>query len=137
MIFRTDNKVQANKCRARIEYLIKKGAKIEVLHKQHKRTLPQNSYLHLILQYYGVNVGLNLVEAKKDFKDMNSDIFNYEKNGKWYVRSSADLDKEEMMICIDRFKKESLENGIPLPDSEDVAFVDEARNEIESAKQYL
>lgn len=137
MIFKTESKVQAAKCLARVEYLINKKAKIEVIHKKHKRTLSQNAYLYLLLKYYGLQVGLNMIEAKTDFKALNSDIFNYEKNGNWYIKSTAELDKEEMMICLDRFIKESAENGILLPRPDEQEFLEECSNEVELANIFL
>lgn len=137
MIYNLQNQLDRQKARKRFDFLLSKGKKIDLTEKTFRRTLSQNRYLHLILKYYGLQVGLNLVEVKQEFKEMNIDIFNYEKNGKWYVRSSADLDKMEMMACLDRFIKEADTNGILLPNPEDYGHIDEALNDIEKNQQFL
>lgn len=137
MIYDLSKTFDRDKARKRFDFLFEKGRKIDLIEKTFRRTLRQNAYLHVILKYYGVQVGLNAVEAKIDFKTLNVDFFNYQKNDKWYIKSSADLDKEELSICIDRFIKDCGENGILIPRSDEPEFIDEALNEIEKARRYL
>lgn len=80
-----------------------------------KRTLNQNNYLHLLLGAFGDHFGYTLEEAKEIFKDISKDIFYYEKKGRTFKRSSADLDTKELTIAIDRFMAKSAEAGCPLP----------------------
>ena len=137
MKFNLDNRIGIAKARARLNFLIEKGARVDIIHKQGKFTLPQIKYVHLIIKYYGVQVGLNLSEAKTDFKNLSKDIFLYEKNSTMYLRSLATLDKLEMSRAIDRFLEYAEGNGIPLPRTDEREFIDEAMNEVETAQNFL
>ena len=137
MIYDLTSKVQQERAKKRLDYLIEKKKKIEITQKNHKRTLSQNNYLHLIIDYFAVQIGLTRNEAKQYYKMLSEDYYYYEKDGFTYVRSSKDLDKNKMMITIDRFVNHAAANGIDLPASDDVQYIDEARNEIERNQNYL
>lgn len=101
------------------------------------RTINQNSYLHLIIGYFGVHFGYTLEEAKLIYKEINKAIYAYEKKGRTFYRSSADLDKEEMATTIDRFMEKSKEAGCVLPPATDPEWLRQIENEIERSKYYL
>jgi len=62
-----------------------------------------------------------------------------EKSGEEYrdLRSTCSLSKEEMMLCIDRFKDHSAQGGLVLPDPENLVYLREVSEAIDRAKQYL
>ena len=109
------------------------------------RSLKQNNYLHLILSYYGLEFGYSLSYVKRNIFKMivNPQIFFVdrvnEKSGEVYrdIRSSADLSKEETCVAIDRFKDHSAQGGLVLPDPDNIIYLKEIMEEIESAKRYL
>ena len=96
---------------------------MEVKKKLPNRTLAQNSYLHLLLGYFGSEYGCSLDEAKIDFykRTCNRDLFerkmvNKKGNEVTYLRSSAELTTGEMTLSIDRFRNWSASvAGIYLP----------------------
>lgn len=121
------------KARRRLEQLIKKGALFE-LKEITKRSLSQNNYLHLILSFFGLELGypasyvkLNLFKCKWNKSifvvDMESEITGEKFK---FVRSTKDLSKEEMSKAIDVFiEKAALEANIRIPIPSDLLYDDE------------
>jgi len=122
---------------------MKKNKKIELKVKHPRRSIPQNSYLHLILSAFGANFGYTLEETKQYiFKQIvNKDTFyNGEKTGlvtlqEW--RSTSDLDSKEMTVCIDRFLDYSSKNGYGLPEPSNLAWIEELEQQVANNKQFL
>ncbi len=110
---------------------------VEVKKISPNRSLRQNSYLHLIIQAYAVFAGWELPEAKIIYKDFNSEIYGYKKNGRVFYRSSSDLSKEEMAKSIDRFRAKAAEQGCELPLATDQEWLRQIANEIERSNYYL
>ena len=108
---------------------------IKVIHKS--RTLRQNSYLHLLLGFFGLEFGYTIEEAKQLYKRLNKDIYFYEKNNEKFIRSTADLDTKEMTLSIDIFRTYSAGVGLYLPQPDDTAFLNYVHNKIEKNKEYL
>lgn len=104
---------------------------IEIIKVSPKRSLRQNNYLHLIIGYFGLHFGYSLEESKQVYKQINREVYTYEKNDSVFIRSSADLSTEEMAKTIDQFMKVSAENGCPLPPATDQAWLREVSNQIE------
>ena len=136
------------KARRRLEQLIKKEALFE-LKEITKRSLSQNNYLHLILSYFALELGysanyvkLNLFKCK-----WNRKVFVVKKvspiTGEQFtdIRSTADLDKEEMAKAITIFiEKAALEANIRLPIPSDLMYNDEMTKialEVARNEQYL
>lgn len=99
-----------------------------------RRSLNQNSYLHLIIGAFGSHFGYNLEEAKFIYKQINSSIYKYSKKGREFWKSSADLTKDEMAKTIDKFIKISAENGCDLPLATDVDGLRRLENYLEGNK---
>ncbi len=124
MIYDGNNNIDAIQAQKKLDYLIEKGKRFELTQKRGNRTLNQNSYLHLILTWFGLETGYTLNESKAMFKELNITVFNYLKNGREFVRSSSDLDTAEMTICIERFRNYSVsEAGVYLPDANEKQFL--------------
>jgi hypothetical protein len=122
--------------------LINKKQIIEVKKVQPGRTLRQNAYLHLIIGAFGANFGYTLEEAKAIYKRVNKELYVYQKTSPTgetlvFVKSSADLTKEEMMLTIDKFRNYSAENGYPLPEAENEYWLRELENQVEQHNRYL
>lgn len=129
---------EVQQARDRLAYLIEKKNIVEIKKVNPNRSLNQNNYLHLLLGAFGVHFGYTLEEAKVIYKrDVNPDIYVYEKNNQKFMKSSADLDTEEMAKSIDRFHQYSREAGYPLPPATDQEWLRQIENEIERSKHYL
>lgn len=114
-----------------------KEAIVEVKKVSPTRSLHQNAYLHLLLSAFGVHFGYTLEEAKIIYKELNANIYTYQKKKRTFYRSSADLTKEEMASTIDRLREKSAEQGYPLPAATDQGWLRDIENAVESQKYYL
>lgn len=145
MIFNLNNSFEHDRFKEYVNQLYKQKAIVEVKKKLPNRTLAQNSYLHLLLGYFGSEYGCSLDEAKIDFykRTCNRDLFERKtvnKKGKevTYLRSSAELTTGEMTLSIDRFRNfASSEAGIYLPSPNEREFLIHIQQEIERHKEFL
>ena len=144
MIYNPKNEIDCKKAIEKIKYFISKGQKFELKAKYPKRSIAQNSYLHLILTAFAIETGYTLEEVKQEIfkKHVNSDIF-YEGEFEGAIpgvsvhrfRSSANLDTKEMTLAIDRFRNfASIELGIYLPEPTDLALLEQLEEEISKHK---
>ena len=67
MIFNLSNHYEIPKFKEYVNKLFSERAVVEVKKKLPNRTLAQNSYLHLLLGYFGSEYGCSLDEAKLIF----------------------------------------------------------------------
>ena len=145
MIYNLSNPYDVENLIAWVKKMIERKEIVEAKKKDVARTLKQNSYLHLIISYFASQYGCGADEAKIDFykRTCNRDLFEHERTNKRgemkrYLRSSADLTKEEMSLSIDRFRYWSVSvAGIYLPSPEDGEMLAYAMQEIERNKEYL
>lgn len=77
-----------------------KGVVIELKEKMKNRTLSQNAYLHVLFGLYGCAFGYTLRESKT-FLKRECPFMRYKKNTDVFLRSTASLDKIEMIEFID------------------------------------
>lgn len=117
--------------------LAAKHSIVEIKKISPKRSLNQNSYLHLIIGAFGQHFGYTLEEAKQIYKELSPGIYKYEKKGRTFWKSSADLTKEEMAKSIDKFMQASAEQDYPLPLATDQGWLQEISNAIEQSNYYL
>lgn len=109
---------------------------IELKEVKPQRSSNQNRYLHLLLGAFGMHFGYTIEESKLIYKQTNESTYYYEKKGRQFIRSSADLSTEEMTKTIDKFRIKSAENGCDLPTATDTEWL--SRIDIDLSKnQYL
>lgn len=146
MLYNLSNPLDVQNARTRLEMLIKRGVNVELTEKKPKRSLSQNSYLHLLLGYFASQTGNTLDWVKQQYykRTCNPDIFVAEKYDVTlkktvkYIRSSADLTTDEMTLSIERFRNwASSEAGIYLPDAMSHAELAALQVEVERYKTYL
>lgn len=143
MIYDASIEVEKKRARARLEWLIEHKKRFALTVKTSRHSINQNRYLHLILRCFAVETGYTEEEVKNEIfkKQVNRDLF-YEGRRKgviqfdFYVdkwKSTADLDKQEMITAIDRFRDfASKEAGIYLPEPSDLASIQEMENYLTS-----
>ncbi len=143
MLYDLTSEMQRKSFLARIDNLIEKGAVVEMTEKAF-RSPNQNRYLHLLIGVVAIETGNTLEDAKTYYfkKVVNSDLFQvYVKDNMGNtidrLRSTAELTKEEMSIAIDRFKRWGAENGIYMPNPEDIHLLKEIEVEMGRMKSYL
>ena len=136
MKYNLKEQIDLNKAMTRFEALVEKGAKIELKEIRPTRSLPQNAYLHVCLSLYGIHFGYTLNESKTDLKRNYGLV--YEKSGKKYLRSTANLDSKELTEFIEYIRDVAGQNGCYIPTSEEYLqnkfSIDK---EIEQNKNYL
>lgn len=143
MIYSLDKEHEKQQAITRFHFLIAKGKRIELKVKHPRRSINQNSYLHLILSAFGSHFGYSLEEVKQYiFKEqVNSEIFNNGDKGSLITiqewRSTADLDTKELTTAIERFLNYSAKNGYRLPEPSDLVWIQELEKQIENNKTYL
>ena len=119
------------------------GKMVEIKEVKPRRSLNQNSFLHVLLGAFGANLGYSLSEAKELYKRLpgNKDLYVYTKDvgGKpmEFTRSSADLNKDEMTKSIETLREWSAKMGYPLPTADNVEELRRLENYIEQHERYL
>ncbi len=120
------------KARIKFEYLIANKKTFELTEKKAKRSISQNSYIHLLFASFAEMTGYTTSEVKQDIfkRIVNPELFyegefgNLAKVERW--RSTADLDKAEMTLAVNRFLNYASQNGYYLPNPQDLANLTES-----------
>lgn len=119
------------------------GKMVEIKEVKPRRSLSQNSFLHVLLGAFGSNLGYTIDEAKELYKRLpgNKELYVYTKDvgGKpmEFTRSSADLNKDEMTKSIETLREWSAKMGYPLPTADNVEELRRLENYIETHERYL
>lgn len=145
MIYNLQNEYDIPKFKEYVNKLYNERAIVEVKKRHPNRSLAQNSYLHLLLGYFGNEYGCSLEEAKIDFykRTCNRDLYERKvvnKHGKEvkFLRSSSELTTAEMTLSIDRFRNwSSSVAGIYLPAANEHQMLIYAQQEIERNKEFI
>ena len=137
MIYNLADPKEVIAARSRLTYLVKKKGRVAITEKHAGRSLNQNSYLHLLLGDFGLHFGYTLEEAKLIYKQVNKDLYSYTKKGRTFMKSSADLDKDQMARSIDKFMQASAEAGHDLPPADNEEWRSLITNEMERNRRYL
>lgn len=133
MIYDLSKQIDVERYKKRSNALLEEQT-VVTLTKKVKRSLRQNGYLHLILGWFAIETGYTAKEAKEIYKDLNYEHYVYNKNGKVFKRSSAELNTTEMTSSIEKFRDYSArEADIYLPEPNEEKFLQEI--EIEMQRQ--
>lgn len=98
------------------------GACVDLVKKRRSRTLSQNAYLHVIIGLVAKYVGDSDERMKKYLKvGLLPSMFPIQKINLFgkviaEIRSTTDLDKEEMSICINKAIEWAESLGVHIPD---------------------
>lgn len=139
------NPLHAEQSRAQLEKLLHDKEVFELTKKSRRRSNNQNKYLHVILAYFGCETGNTMKWVKeKYYKELvNPDIFIIKKQDKYLgetkeLRSSSDLDVEEMTTSITRFRNwASAECGIYLPSADEERLLQLMEIEVNRNKEFI
>lgn len=144
MMYDLKNPLDRERFKRRCNALYQKQGIVDLSEKT-QRSIQQNRYAHLIMSYLAMETGNTLDYVKEVFykRTANKELFLREKEdeilGKVeYLRSSADLSKEEMKLSIDRFRNWSSQTaGIYLPAANEQEFLASIEYEISKYKQWI
>ena len=144
MLYDLSNPLQNESFKVKAEALSRKGAIVELTEKKPKRTNLQNAYLHTALSYFAGKVGEDMEYVKKNYFKIlcNKEIFIREVEDKYLgkikvLRSSADLDTEEMTRAIERFRNWAASEGEYIPSPDEHRLVQLMEIEVSRNKLYL
>lgn len=142
MLYDLRNPLDRERFKRRCNALYSKQGIVDLTEKT-QRSSNQNRYIHLLIGYLAIETGNSLDYVKEIFykRAANKELFIREKEdeilGKVeYLRSSADLSKEEMTLSIDRFRNWSSQTaGIYLPAANEQEFLASIEYEMSKYKQ--
>ena len=145
MTYDLANPLDQQRFKTRCNHLYKQGGVVELTAKKGRRTIPQNSYLHLILGWFAIETGNTLDFVKKEYfkRYINPNIFVVEIEDKYLgklkvLRSSRDLTSAEMTTAIERFRNwASAEAGVYLPSPDEKSLLQYIGKESSRYKDYL
>lgn len=140
----TANPLEKEQFLLRARKLADKGKVVILGEKRPQRTLKQNSYLWLILNYWATQTGYTVDDAEAIYKEINKDIYYIEKEayGKAYVyvRHTYELDTEEMTKTIEKFRNWSAMNEafpVYIPSPNEHNLIQYMEVEVEKMRDYL
>lgn len=139
MIFDATETFDIDRAKERLDWIISKGKRFEIIVKNPRRSISQNAYLHLCLTWFANEYGETPEYIKQVmFKQIvNSDIFKTEhinqKTGEirdaW--KSTSELDTAQSTQAIDRFRNYAAkEAGIYLPEPSDLNAINAMEREL-------
>lgn len=123
----------------RLNKLKADGSVVELKKLNPRRTIPQNSYIHVLFSLFGIEFGYTLEESKTLLK-RECPWMTYEKAGSKFkfLRHTSTMQTDELTKFIEWIRTYSAQKGLymPTPDEyrEGQAYID---NMIESHKEYL
>lgn len=144
MIYNPEKQIDVSRAIEKIKHLISNKKVFELKEKRKRRSISQNSYLHLLFGWFALETGYTAEEVKQDiFKKIVNPTTFYEgefgeliKIERW--RSTSSLDTAEMTLCINRFRDyASKEAGIYLPEPTDLVLMQEMEIQINNNQNYL
>ena len=151
-LYNLNNPYDRQRFKEKANALVAAREYVELKKKHTQRSLAQNSYLHLLLGYFASEFGYTLEEVKVDGyeskfdifkKHCNPDIFIRQRRNKRgnevrYVRSSTELDKEEMTRAIERFRNySSAQCGLYLPEPNEHESIFFAQQQVEAYQEFM
>ena len=147
MIYDASNRIDVQRALVKVQSLIDKQKKFEIKVKRPRRSISQNSYLHLILTWFAIEYGETVDYVKQVIfkqwvnEDIFSDSYTNPKTSKTRPRlkSTSELNSKELTESIERFRNwSSKEAGIYLAEPNDLASIDQMETEISKHnKSYL
>lgn len=138
MKFKLSESLEVTKARQRFEFLIEKGANIELKEIRKPRSLNQNAYLHVCISLFAISEGYSLEEAKTLLKRLCPNMV-YRKGEHLFLKSTAKMDSKELTIFVEWIRNFcAKELGYYIPDPDEYLFNKFAIDaEIELNRTYL
>jgi hypothetical protein len=144
MLYDLRNPLDRERFKRRCNALFEKRGIVDLSEKT-QRSSQQNKYLHLLIGYLAIETGNSIDYVKEIFykRTANKELYVREKDdgilGKVeYLRSSADLSKEEMTLSIDRLRDWSSQvAGIYLPAANEQEFLASIEYEMSRYRQWI
>lgn len=144
MMYDLSNSLELESFKLRVKKLEESKSMVELTEK-YARSIQQNSYCHLAISYFALQIGLPTQEVKEVYfkNHCNHELFARKRHDKIlnvereYLRSTTELTKDEMSLAIDRFLKFASEQGVYIAPSDEYIAILHMQHEVQRNKQYL
>ena len=137
MIYNLLNIIDRQEHQAKVAFNLANSKLVEMKGKRAKRSVSQNSYLHVCISIYAIEFGYNLDEAKTSLKRECS-FMRYEKKDQTFLKRTRDFDSKELTDFIDWIRTYAGVNGLYIPTSEEYLTNSfEIDKSINKHKEYL
>lgn len=146
MVFNIANEKGVRDAKSYLNHLQSEGLTIEIKPWKPRRSLRQNSFLHLTLSILAIELGETLEYTKQViFKEIiNNELFQYDRvNPKTNIsrvawKSTRDLTTAEMTSAIERLRDYSnVELGIYLPSADEKDSISDMEVYVKNNNQFL
>lgn len=146
MVFNLSDSLERSQFLTRARFLAAKGDGIVELTEKRQRSLQQNAYCHVIIQYFALQTGIPTEEVKRVYfkATCSPDIFVRSRHDELlgrerkYLRSTKDISKEEMTTAIDRFLHWAADTaGVYIPPADEYIAVQRMQHEVQRNSRYL
>jgi len=118
MLYDLGNNLDKNKAFYKFNKLAEGCKLIELTEKRKKRTVSQNSYLHVVISIFSIEVGYSLYEAKTVLKRECS-FMRYEKEDHVFLKRTRDLNTTELAEFLEFIIQFAAKMFITIPSSEE------------------
>ena len=118
MIYDLANNLDKNKAAYKFHKLAEDGKVVNLTEKRKKRSVSQNSYLHVAITLFAVEVGYTIEEAKTVLKRECS-FMRYEKEDFIFLKRTRDLNAKELTEFIEFIITYAAKMFITIPSSEE------------------
>lgn len=140
--FKTKDPVELERA---VDYLAKlagREAVVDIIRVTYQRSLNSNAYYHLVLSFFGTQVGSTLDDVKALIRELQPTLYNLRYTTVAGVRiqssrSSAEFTAGEMAESIDRFRLWASEQGIDIPAPNETELLKYADDTVAANKSYL
>ena len=133
MKYNLKNPLDAAQAKARFDFLVEKGARIDLTEKRGKWSIGQRGYIHLIMKAWAYHLGSTPDQVKQDVKMyLMASMFEYYFDNKKYYRSMADLSTVEANQVIDVIRTTANDStGFYIPAPNETEMLRHLENECE------
>lgn len=117
-----------------LEYLNNKGARYDLTERKGKRSFPQQKYLEILIKKICVETNDPYCYVKQVLikQIIAPDIFELSHKGHKIYRSTADLDKREFTLIVERLRTWSeLNIGLYLPEPNEREYLESLESEVQ------
>jgi len=137
MIYDLSNNEDRNKAAYKFHKLAEDEKVIELTEKRKKRSVSQNSYLHVCITLFAIEVGYTIEESKTVLKRECS-FMRYKKDGNVFLKRTRDLDTKQLTDFIEFILDFAGSQGISIPSSEEYILNQiQIHQEIQMQKNFL
>lgn len=143
MRFHLKKQDELDKAAEYLSELARTESTVDIKRVAYKRSISQNSYYHLMLSFFGAQVGHTVDEVKTLIRRLQPELYQLKGVDIAGVqiptsRSSADFSSAEMTKSIDDFRKWSREVAdIEIPAPDDIELLKYVDDTIAANEQYL